>query len=239
LALYHFNQSSGTVVTDDNSSGRTADNGTLTGSTLPTWTTGGLFGNGLTLGYNTQNGVDTGLTQPLDYTMEMQFNWQFTYADPVGTIIDCTGGDFLRTFLYDNGSNPALTPMGLDFVVRDGSAVYHDITTPESMALFAGQYYDIALTRSWDGATAVWSLYVNGALANSFSSGGFWSSSSDVYIGANGGGDQSVRGTVDEFRFSDAALTQFGDVVPEPTTVALLGLGGLLLLPMLRRHRAG
>ena len=44
LALYHLNQSSGTVVLDDNGSGRTVHNGTINGPPSPVWSSG-LFGN--------------------------------------------------------------------------------------------------------------------------------------------------------------------------------------------------
>ena len=225
VALYHLDQSSGTSCTDDNSSGRTANPGTFVGSPSPVWSDG-LFGGGLSLGNNTQNGVEVPPMQNdyQSYTIEMYLNWAYYYNANPGYIFFSSGNDLLRGFIYDHGNNPLLTPMGIDYVVRTSDGTYHDINTPESMALFAGQWYHVAATRSWDGTTATWSLYVNGALAGSYSSTlSFWASGANLYLGADGGvsGNPSFIGLIDEVRLSNFARTQFG---VSPTAPAITSI---------------
>ena len=58
---------------------------------------------------------------------------------------------------------------------------------------------------------------------------GTWSFGRGWY---NGGLVDQIRGNIDNVRFSDVALTT-NQLIPEPATIARLGLGGL----MLRRRR--
>ncbi|MHB0947243.1 MAG: hypothetical protein ACYC3B_08725, partial [Sedimentisphaerales bacterium] len=78
VGLYHLNQTSGTTVLDDASSGRTANNATLVGNDLPTWTAG-QFGNGIHENMAASTGgslqVVGGITNGTWHVTEMSVKW--------------------------------------------------------------------------------------------------------------------------------------------------------------------
>ena len=107
-----------------------------------------------------------------------------------------------------------------------------------------GVWINVAMTSEWDGTTSNLKLYVDGLLRAT-------ASSANQYYG-NGGGEayaigtgtspwaseRFIQGQMDEVRIYDEALDATGikdaSGIPEPATIALLGLGGLALI---RRKR--
>jgi hypothetical protein len=117
-------------------------------------------------------------------------------------------------------------------------------TSTTSLSL--GQWTHVAVT--WDDVSDTVKLYMNGALESSLA--GITSLSGGVGTqpihfgqdpGAGGSGPTTqFHGYMDDIYFSDFAKTQteiqdLMNVIPEPTTVTLLGLGGLVLFRRLRK----
>jgi len=102
----------------------------------------------------------------------------------------------------------------------------------------------IHLVTTYDATSGTALMYVDGSLVNdSLSSVAFDLESLGSQIDVGGRGpfnDPSLNGTIDEFRIWDNALTESqitnafalgpNTVIPEPASLALLGLGGLTLL---------
>ncbi len=219
-ALYHLNQSSGTTVIDDNSSGRTAHNGTLENG--PTWTTAGRFGNGLDFTYNSNDRLNMGnIIHSPSYTIEFYFKWEYRYTSEPGYLFNADGLCWARTNLITHDPGPATAKV--TFGVRDGSGHWLEINGGDTYSLDSN-WHHLAFVREYISSTNTTNTYyyLDGELAASQShAGGYWSQDSDLLLG------YTIGGTFDEIRFTPEALDTFG--VPEPATVAILGIGGLLL----------
>jgi hypothetical protein len=104
-----------------------------------------------------------------------------------------------------------------------------------------GKWVQFALT--YDNTTHERNFYVNGALYGTFptSYDAGTNQSTDLYFGrytVNNSG--YFNGSLDDVRIYDNALTasEIAQLVPEPTTLGVLGLGGLLALGRRRRRLA-
>jgi hypothetical protein len=223
LALYHLNQSSGTTVLDDASTGRTAHNGTVVNGT-PNWTTGD-FGNGLGVSMGGSTGINmgalTGLTA--SYTIEFYFKWNYAYIGELGNLFYAEESAFARSYLVEHGASPAT--FRIDYGVRKGDGGWYEIYTPADSVLDTS-WHNIAFTRTWDGTNTGCMIYVDGVEKASGSfAGGFWNpTSANLYMPFS----SSMGGTFDEIRVSNVARTEFG--IPEPATMGLLLLGSLAVL---------
>jgi len=101
--------------------------------------------------------------------------------------------------------------------------------------LVIGQWHFAALTIENDGINnADWTLYLDGASA--FSDNVTTTTNADQFLIAGRWGAPSFNGAVDEVAIFDTALTAdqinniyTGTVIPEPASLALLGLGSLLI----------
>lgn len=222
VGLYHLNQSSGTTVLDDASSGRTARNGTVINGT-PNWTAGD-FGNGLGFtreGSTRMNlGALTGTSA--NYTIEFYFKWDYAYVSEPGNLFYAEEAAFARTYLVDHGASPAT--FLIDYAVRKGDGNWYEIFTPADSTL-TNDWHNIAFTRTWDGVNTGCKIYVDGVeKASGGFAGGFWDPGLNLYMPSG----SSIGGTFDEIRVSNVARTEFG--IPEPATMGLLLLGSLVAL---------
>lgn len=131
--------------------------------------------------------------------------------------------------------------------MRDANNVFHQVDAPTLPA--ANVWYDIATTGSYDAGsnTSTVSFYMKQSgqaawnLENqiTFPGQALVMNSGDWTVGRGywAGVADFANADIDEVRISDVALapSQFLMSVPEPTTLSLLGLGGVALL---RRKRA-
>jgi hypothetical protein len=106
-----------------------------------------------------------------------------------------------------------------------------------------GLFHQVAGT--YDPTIALLSLYVDGVLVNTNRSGTFvigdtivQNATRNWYIGGDSAhADRLYSGLIDDVRIYDEALSaeEVRALVPEPATIALLGLGGLALLRIRKR----
>ena len=212
-ALYHLDEESGTVASDDNSSGRAAHDGTLTGTTLPTWTTG-LFGNGLHFNRDVKSVDDDGEALQMgdvvhtsaSFTLEFNFKWDYAYQSEPGYLFSAGGTAWARTSLIERDPMPALAR--ISFGVRKDDGFWLETNTGD-VGLDAEKFMHLAFVREWDGTNTRARIYLEGELvADANTPKGFWDDGSDLMIG--NGGNVDIGGTFDEIRFTKAELTEFG-----------------------------
>lgn len=175
--------------------------------------------------YFTLDGSATG-----SWTMEAVVNWNGT-ASTLNGLMGQTGGNqiWLRE---SNGS--------FDYAIGSGDAVASFGAIDISAAVADSQFHNIALV--YDGAGGEVRAYLDGVLLNTNTDadigtlGTLLNGTSDFRLGSYNGGSSEFNGIMDQFRVSDTALTPAEFLaVPEPSSTALLGLGGLALI--LRRRK--
>ena len=134
----------------------------------------------------------------------------------------------------NNGWKFALRDSGsLQFVANNVSAA-----AASTLTIAAGGWHYVSVTYS-DKSVA---YFIDGIAAGTSSVTGFTDESGETKIGGRSGGSENFFGRIDEVKYYDSVLTASeiqGEaiitVVPEPSSAALLGLGGLALI--LRRRK--
>jgi len=113
--------------------------------------------------------------------------------------------------------------------------------SPAAEPLAFNKWYHIAATWASDAAgDGTYTMYVGGTLVDSGTYSGLVALVMDADIGADGDGRQKgIKGLIDDVMLFSHVLNQseiqgLYSAIPEPATIALLGLGGLVLL---RRKR--
>lgn len=96
------------------------------------------------------------------------------------------------------------------------------------------------VTAYLDGSNVGWANGGGGPSGNTFTAGTDISDTSSLTVGISSGGTAEFRGEIDDFRLYNEALDQAGvlasmQAIPEPSSAALLGLGGLAMI--LRRRK--
>ena len=212
LRLWHFNDGSGTTALDDTGSGY---DGKLQGTPLPTWATG-RFGGGLHLTRAGSNGVNLDYFVPNDkpyltesvtnFTLEMNFKWDYAYVSFLGYLFSLSDTAFARIQLVEHGLAPATYQ--IEYSARRDDGAWPSIFTPADSTLDTN-WHHLAFTRSWDGVNTGYKVYVDGVEKASGSyAQGFWDSHIESYIGS-AGSSNSVGGAIDEVRFSNFVRTSF------------------------------
>lgn len=205
----------------------------------------GVFGNALSIGpgsYNSMsrihnviwNGVNSYLNSERG-AVEVWFKQNATPVDYQNGIYRIFDGGFGR------GSGIGLESVagGLSFSVYFGGAystVQHNISALNGNWLHVAGVWDRA---GIGGSGDKVRLYLNGAVVASSANGG-WGGTAGTEADIAGANDWNIANqfAVDNLKVYDFALTDYSHrfeenyVVPEPTTVALLGLGSLLLRGM-------
>ena len=210
-ALYLLNQSSGTTVIDSNTSGRTAHDGTLGGTTLPTWTTEGLYDDGLHLARATDNHLQMGdlVHTSASFTLEFDFKWDYAYIAEPGYLFGVGGTAWARTNLLAHDPSPATARV--TFGVRKGDGGWIEINGGDEYSLDT-DWHHLAFVREWTGTVTNAYYYLDGQLAASAThNGGFWDDGSNLTLGHDHVNGISIGGTVDNVRFTKSALSEFGE----------------------------
>ena len=165
-------------------------------------------------------------------------------ADDDVMALDGSNVTFMAWFKDDGGnwSSRGLLTLGYDIhFTAAGTDAYFQLgdTTPSSKIQSSGAallgWANLAGT--YDGTTA--KLYVNGNLVGTAAATGPYTIGSGRAFVIGGRGDtsggmtQGWEGYIDDVRIYDTVLDEeairFAAGIPEPATIALLGLGGLLL----------
>lgn len=204
LALYHFQEGSGTTVTDTDGSSDLTSSGMTYNSTDTRYGFMGLFDNSDTAGY-----TDSSNTFNLG-SMSIE-----ALVKPVNTgspniIVIRRKGDDVTTnwdFFVDSTT--------LKFAIKDSGGTTR--TANAATALNNGTVYWVAGT--YDGSTI--KVYVNGVLDGSASCSSVLTQTSDMrlYIGGKAvGGSDTYKGNIAHVRISNIERTSFGYVhAAEPT----------------------
>jgi hypothetical protein len=139
---------------------------------------------------------------------------------------------------YMNMNGDGNFPGAVDFIVRDSALPLVVIKLQGDTNIRDGAWHHVAGT--WDTATGVQSLYIDGILDATRNTGAATSVQQDSRYGigarqtAATTGSQIYRGRVDDVRVYNT-IEDISTLIPEPATIALLSLGSMLIF---RRRRS-
>jgi len=220
---WKFDETSGLTASD---SSATNNAGTLTNMAGTEWT-GGMVNGALAF-----DGVDDEVR--ISDNAAYSFGDYLTLAAWVKMPTAATGGDVGVISKFAGGD--------LEFNFRINSTGYINFWGSQlgSSIIGAGITSAAALVdNTWTHVAGVYNdgamtVYIDGAQSGGLLPGSalpLWDGSSDISIGAYSAGGANFPGTIDDVRIYNTALTEeeIAAIVPEPTTLALLGLGGLLM----------
>lgn len=224
LLYYTFDEGSGSTTSNLADPGVGSNPASVSGATL---TGAGQFGTALTSVSGSGSGVATNWNTSLgtgDWTMAL---W-----------LDLTGqnsSNAVQYFLGDTGAGSFRAFVG--GVAGAGNAILRGPVS--DVKIFGGQSFSAAVHLTWVYESSLSQIrgYLNGALNNTVNQGALNIMGNGFYVGARdstGSSRLNPGGRLDEFRLYSYALTdaqilagatQQPASVPEPGTLALLGLG--------------
>ena len=230
---WNLNENGGTAANDSIGTAH----GTLVGNDI-SWYNPGVSGSAIQLvqaasgggGYPTAADgsaiqLPNGILNRGISTIQMDLNWDYSTQGPYpgdgfcGYLFTDGNNEFARAFI-DDSTNPWRCKLQFGVSTYGGWKV---MTVPSEFSLQAGVWTNVAFTREGDSSYTDLSIYVDGELAafEHFDSGGIVGGGA-TYIGLAGAGASSWGGQVDN-------IGLYNEVVPEPATIGLIGLGSLLL----------
>ena len=190
VAAYSFSEGTGTTVADASGNGNT---GTIANAT---WTTSGKYGNGLVF-----NGTSARVTIPDSTSLHLTTGMTLEAWVNPSTVTSAwrdviyKGND---NYFLEGTSDPNTVPAG------GGTLGSTAVETYGTVALAANTSAHLAET--YDGATL--RLYVNGTQVSSLAhTGNIATSTNPLQIGGDSIYGQYFKGTIDEVRVYNAALT--------------------------------
>jgi len=247
VALWHMDENAGSVLHDASTNGY---DGTMTGNVLPTWSTGlygasgiettcyydtnaGLGSTGVNFGGDTDGtGTNGGgrILNRADFLLQFHVSWNYCYSGPVPGdggfhgMMFSDGNNFFSRSHLDTITNPAhaYTTMHMGSSTYSG---WKEVGSAGVSSITDDGWHEIEFSRERFDPTGVddWRqrIFIDGVLTESLQSptGGLWGE--EMHLGYLGSGACCTLGAEwDEVRVLD---------IPEPATIALLSLGGLLL----------
>lgn len=236
----------GNLTADSSGNGYTLTNNNVTGgSAAPTMpgSTGSASFNGTNSQLILPSGLNLATGTGLTYEWFMKPNLtpgstQIVFE--VTSNLTNSGSHSVFGVVSGDGATTVLSvaEFGTGYTIRD---------TPGFPPALAGEWHHYAFTvdGSQSGADRL-ALYVDGTLmatSVTFNAGGAPSflNSTDFYIGARGAGPSLwFNGLIDDLRISNKVLSppEFLINIPEPSSLVLLGLGGIGLIRLRRRKQA-
>ncbi len=239
ILFYNFeNQTMPTTVVDVSGSGNNGTFDVVGGATQPTFTNSPVYAG---TGAGNFNGPNT-LWQIVQVSNTINYTGDFTISLFLNPSALADAGHF--TSLFSNGSNGNTDFFA--FMINDGKLLwYHPgtVSAAGTLSINLNQWNQLAIVKN--STTNTFQMYVNG-VADTSGSDGAIATNNTSYIGFGGfGGGVSfgINGYLDNVQVFNTALTQSEvqalAVVPEPSTIAMLGFGGIGGLMLVLRGRRG